>query len=64
MRLTDSEVMFRDHQTHGVYRLQRQVSASGEKYGDASGLMLFAKGAEAMVKQQQTDLYRNCVAGQ
>jgi len=64
VRLTDSEVMFRDHQTRSLYRLQRQVSASGEKYGDASGLMLFAKGDEAMVKQQQTDLYRNCVARQ
>ncbi|MCP4334660.1 MAG: hypothetical protein GY785_18560 [Gammaproteobacteria bacterium] len=64
VRLTDSEVMFRDHQTHTVYQLQRQVSASGEKYSDASGLMLFAKGDEALVKQQRTDLYRDCVAGQ
>ena len=64
LRLTDSEVVLRDHQTHTVYRLQRQVSASGEKYSEASGLMLFARGDEAMVMQQQTDLYRNCIARQ
>jgi len=62
--LTDSEVMFRDHQTHSVYRLQRQVSASGEKYSDASGLEFFAKGDEAMVNQQQARLYRDCVVTQ
>ena len=64
VRLTDSQVMFRDHQTRIVYRLQRQVSASGEKYSDASGLMFFAKGDEAIVRQQQTDLYRNCAIKQ
>ncbi|MCP4767897.1 MAG: hypothetical protein GY875_16710 [Gammaproteobacteria bacterium] len=64
VRLTDSEVMFRDHQTHTAYQLQREISASGEKYSDASGLMFFARGDEAMVKQQQADLYRNCVVRQ
>jgi membrane-bound inhibitor of C-type lysozyme len=59
--LSDSEVMFSDHQTHNVYRLQRQVSASGEKYSDAAGFMFFARGGEAMVQQQQTRLYRDCV---
>jgi len=64
VRLSDSEVMFRDHQTHTVYRLQRQVSASGEKYSDASGLEFFGKGGEAMVNQQQAKLYRDCVITQ
>jgi len=64
VRLTDSEIMFRDHQTHTVYRLQRQRSASGEQYSDAAGFMFFAKGDEAMVNQQQARLYRNCAIKQ
>ena len=60
IRLADSEVMFRDHQTRSVRRLQRQVSASGEKYSNASGLMLFAKGDEAMVRQAEANLYKDC----
>jgi membrane-bound inhibitor of C-type lysozyme len=61
VKLSDSEVMLRDHQTDTTYRLQRQVSASGSKYSDSSGLTFFAKGDEALVNQQQTELYRNCV---
>jgi membrane-bound inhibitor of C-type lysozyme len=58
--LEESEVMLRDLQTHTVYRLQRQVSASGEKYSDASGIEFFAKGDDAMLRHGQTRIYNHC----
>jgi membrane-bound inhibitor of C-type lysozyme len=60
LRLNDSEIMFSDGQTRTVYRLQRKRSASGEKYMNAEGLEFFAKGDEALVRQQGASLYANC----
>lgn len=58
--LQDDEVMFSDHQTRTNHRLQRERSASGESYRDASGFQFFAKGNEALVMQQGERLYSNC----
>ena len=60
VRLADSEIMLRDDQTHTVYRLQRERSASGEKYVDAAGFEFFGKGDEALVMQQGARLYSGC----
>jgi membrane-bound inhibitor of C-type lysozyme len=60
LRLKDSEIMFSDDQTRTAYRLQRERSASGEKYINAEGFEFFAKGDEALVRQQGTSLYANC----
>jgi membrane-bound inhibitor of C-type lysozyme len=62
IRLTESEILLRDDQTHTLYRLQRQRSASGEKYGDGSGFRFFGKGDEAMVIQEEKQLYAGCKA--
>jgi membrane-bound inhibitor of C-type lysozyme len=61
IRLGNSEIMLRDAQTQSVYRLQRERSASGEKYADAAGLQFFGKGREARVTQQGQRLYADCV---
>jgi len=60
LRLKDSEIMFSDDQTRETYRLQRGRSASGEKYMNAEGFEFFAKGDEALVRQQGSSLYTNC----
>jgi len=60
LRLKDSEIMFSDDQTRKTYRLQRERSASGEKYTNAEGFEFFAKGDEALVRQQGSSLYSNC----
>jgi hypothetical protein len=60
VRLKESEIMFSDHQAHRVYRLQRAPSASGEQYVGAAGLKFFAKGDEALVRQQDVRLYNGC----
>jgi membrane-bound inhibitor of C-type lysozyme len=60
LRLNDSEIMFSDDQTRTAYRLQRERSASGEKYMNAEGFEFFAKGDEALVMQQGVSLYANC----
>ena len=61
VRPGESEIMLRDEQTHSLYRLQRERSASGEKYADASsGLQFFAKGEEALLMQQGKRLYADC----
>ena len=60
LRLDDSEIMFSDDQAGTAYRLQRARSASGEKYMNAGGLEFFAKGDEALVRQQGVSLYANC----
>jgi membrane-bound inhibitor of C-type lysozyme len=60
LRLQDDEIMFSDRQTHTASRLQRERSASGEKYSNAEGLQFFAKGNEALVMQQGERLYSNC----
>ena len=60
VRLQESEVMFSDHQTHKIYRLQRVRSASGEQYVDSAGFKFFAKGDEALVMEQGTRLYSGC----
>jgi len=60
--LRDDEVMLRDAQNQTLYRLRRERSASGEKYGDSSGFVFFAKGDEAMVLQHDERLYSNCKA--
>ena len=52
LRLQDTEIMFSDDQTRTAYRLQRERSASGEKYRNAEGFEFFAKGDEALVRQQ------------
>ena len=61
LRLRDDEVMLSDRQTHTAYRLQRERSASGEKYTDSAGLQFFARGDEAMVIRQGEKLYSNCL---
>jgi membrane-bound inhibitor of C-type lysozyme len=61
VRLGESEIMLRDEQTHTVHRLQRERSASGEKYGNATGLQFFGKGQQALVMQQGERLYSDCV---
>ena len=61
VRLGESEIMLRDAQTHSVYRLQRERSASGERFGNAAGLQFFGKGREARVTQQDQRLYADCV---
>ena len=58
--LEDSEIMLRDGQTGERYRLRRERSASGEKYGDAAGVQFFAKGKQAMLLKQGERLYSNC----
>jgi membrane-bound inhibitor of C-type lysozyme len=60
VRLQQSEIMFSDHQTHKVYRLQRTPSASGEQYVDSAGFKFFAKGNEALVMEQDSRLYSGC----
>ena len=60
LRLNDSEIIFSDDQTRTAYRLQRERSASGEKYMNAEGFEFFAKGDEALVMQQGVSLYVNC----
>jgi membrane-bound inhibitor of C-type lysozyme len=60
VRLQESEIMFSDHQTHKVYRLQRAPSASGEQYVDSAGFKFFAKGDEALVMEQDSRLYSGC----
>ena len=60
LRLQDTEIMFSDDQTRTAYRLQRERSASGEKYRNAEGFEFFAKGDEALVRQQGESLYVNC----
>ena len=60
--LSDSEIMFRDHQTRTVHKLQREVSASGAKYAGGDDLVFFAKGDEAFVQLQQERLYGDCRA--
>ena len=60
LRLQDDEVMFSDRQTRTASRLQRERSASGEKYSNAEGLQFFAKGDEALVMQRGERLYSNC----
>ena len=60
LRLNDAEIMFSDDQTRTVHRLQRARSASGEKYTNADGFEFFAKGDEALVSQQDVNLYANC----
>ena len=62
VRLGETEIVLRDEQTHTVYRLQRELSASGEKYGIAPGLQFFGKGREALVLQQGERLYSDCLA--
>ncbi len=59
-RLNDAEIMFNDDQARTAYRLQRERSASGEKYTNAEGFEFFAKGDEALVRQQGVNLYANC----
>jgi len=61
VRLDQDEVMFSDRQTGTVSRLQRERSASGTKYIDASGLLFFAKGNDALVLRQGERLYSNCL---
>ena len=60
LKLRDSEIMLSDHQTRIIYRLQREPSASGEKYLDAAGFLFFAKGDEALVMEQDSRLYSGC----
>ena len=60
--LTETQVMLRDPQEHTLYLLERERSASGEKYVDAGGLELFARGDEAMLRRNDQRLYRNCKA--
>lgn len=60
--LGEAEIMLRDEQTHTLYRLQRERSASGEKYGDSTGLMFFARGQQALVMRQDERLYTECAA--
>jgi len=60
VRLKASEIMFSDHQTRRVYRLQRVPSASGEQYVDPAGFKFFAKGNEALVMQKDSRLYSSC----
>ncbi len=60
VRLHESEIMFSDHQTHTIYRLQRAPSASGEQYVDSTGFKFFAKGDEALVMDQDSRLYSGC----
>jgi membrane-bound inhibitor of C-type lysozyme len=60
LRLNDAEIMFSDDQTRTAHRLQRERSASGEKYVNAEGFEFFAKGDEALVRQQGAKLYTNC----
>jgi membrane-bound inhibitor of C-type lysozyme len=62
--LGESEIMLRDLQTGSDHLLQRERSASGEKYGNAAGLQFFAKGREARVTQQNEPLYTDCVVSQ
>jgi len=64
IRLGESEIMLRDNQTRTLHRLHRERSASGEKYGDASGLQFFAKGREALVMQHDERLYADCMQSQ
>ena len=59
LRLNDLEIMFSDDQIGVAYRLQRERSASGEKYRNAEGLEFFAKGKEALVRRQGASLYMN-----
>ena len=60
LNLRDSQIMFSDHQTGINYRLEREPSASGEKYIDAAGFLFFNKGDYAMVMEQNTRLYTGC----
>ena len=61
LRLRDDEIMFSDRQTLTAYRMQREPSASGEKYTDSAGLQFFARGDEAIVTRQGKKLYSNCL---
>ena len=60
LNLRDSQIMLSDHQTRINYRLEREPSASGEKYMDAAGFQFFAKGDYAMVMDQDKRLYTGC----
>jgi len=62
VRLGVDEILLRDEQTQAAYRLQREPSASGGKYGNAAGLQFFGKGREALVLRQGEHLYADCLA--
>ena len=63
VHIAENEIMLRDLQTRTVYRLERERSASGEKYVSKSGLQFFGKGDEALVLQNNERLYSDCRTG-
>jgi membrane-bound inhibitor of C-type lysozyme len=60
MKLQADQLMFSDTQTRTATIMNRKVSASGEKYESAEGLVFWSKGTTAMVMQGEEDVYENC----
>ena len=57
--LADDELMLADEQTHSASRLRRERAASGAKYSDGR-LEFWEHGGEAMLRENDRNLYRNC----
>lgn len=59
LRLKDGQVMFSDRQMHTASVLNREPSASGERYSDGK-LTLYTKSNGAFVELGEQRLYTNC----
>ncbi|WP_020207719.1 MliC family protein [Gilvimarinus chinensis] len=59
VKLEEDEIWLSDTQTRTAHRMQKVPSASGEKYSDGS-ITFWAKGAEAIVQQDDKVLYKAC----